>query len=444
MKNKTLKRSLCAFLAVLMIFGTLTVGAIAVESEEIALQSRHPFIDVAQNAWYNNAVQFVWDRGIMVGTSSTQFSPNATLTRSMLATIIYRVAGEPQTAFRQIFSDVPSGRWYSVPVTWANDADIVRGVGGGRFAPDDRLTIEQLSAMMHRYAVSRGYNVSVPADMHTPWGTSAWATNYVRWAAHNGFISTSAYPAGHASRAETAQFIYLFVNQTLPPLPTLPNRRLTEQERADWIAVYQARGGPTAFELEVIWLVNIERANHGVGQVEIDETLMMAARFYAQTMTQWGQLGHNVGPYANDPGARAGASANVARAFGAPLQSWNGGNGIGGSRFAEDMVRAWMNSEGHRRFMLSPGHTVVGFGQFGSGGMGYLFMNSVPSGHHRVNFFLNGGQPYVPEQLVRHGERAVMPTTIPVWPGFEFMGWNWDFDDPITSSITISAQWRRN
>ena len=168
-----------------------------------------PFADVRFSDWFHDAVVHVYGRDIMRGTSATAFSPNDTLTRAMVATILYRMAGEPPASFRQAFSDVSAGQWYSVPVTWANDAGIVQGVGGGRFSPNDRLTREQLSAMMHRYAVSRGYDVSVPANVTAPAETSGWAMEYVRWAVHNNFILTGS-PGTHATRAETANFVFRF------------------------------------------------------------------------------------------------------------------------------------------------------------------------------------------------------------------------------------------
>lgn len=158
---------------------------------------------------------------------------------------------------------------------------------------------------------------------------------------------------------------------------TLPNRRLTDTERQEWIADYIALGGPTANELEVIRLVNIERANHNLSQVAMDEVLMMAARFYAQQAHDLQGLhtgSHNFGPYATNPDARHGASANVAAAFGGRLR-WNGGNWFGGgSMTAEDLVQGWMNSDGHRRYILSPEHRFIGIGQF-PGGISYLFLS---------------------------------------------------------------------
>ena len=168
-----------------------------------------PFTDVRPSDWFYDAVRYVFEQDIMRGTSATAFSPSGTLTRAMVATTIHRMAGEPHTPFRPLFSDVVSGQWYSASVTWANDTEIVQGVGGGRFAPRNELTREHLAAMMHRFARYMGYDLSVPAHVTAPAGTSAWAMEYVRWATHNNFIPASA-PSASASRAETANFIYRF------------------------------------------------------------------------------------------------------------------------------------------------------------------------------------------------------------------------------------------
>ncbi|MCL1842522.1 MAG: stalk domain-containing protein [Defluviitaleaceae bacterium] len=161
---------------------------------------------------------------------------------------------------------------------------------------------------------------------------------------------------------------------------TLPNRRLTDAERQEWIADYLAHGGPTANELEVVRLVNIERARRNLVEVQICDTLMMSARFFAQQAADiggayaGGSNSHNFGPYATNPNARHGASANVVSAFGGQLR-WNGGNWFsGGSMTAEQLVTGWMNSAGHSRYILSPEHRFIGFGQF-PGGISYLFLS---------------------------------------------------------------------
>ncbi|MCL1996846.1 MAG: CAP domain-containing protein [Defluviitaleaceae bacterium] len=159
----------------------------------------------------------------------------------------------------------------------------------------------------------------------------------------------------------------------------LPNRRLTNNERQTWINEYWEMGGATGNEKEVLRLVNIERVRHELTPVVWDDTLGMAARFYAQQVRDLnGILSHNFGPYATDRNAMHGASANVAAAFGANLR-WNGGNGFGrGTMTAEALVNGWMNSDGHRRYILSPEHRYLGMGQK-EGGISYLFMSSTAS-----------------------------------------------------------------
>jgi len=168
-----------------------------------------PFTDIQPTARYYNAIRHVFEQDIMRGTSETAFSPNETLTRAMVATILHRMADEPHTTFRPLFNDVVAGRWYSLAVTWANDTEIVQGVGSGRFAPNDLLTREQLSAMMHRFARYRGLDLSVPSHITAPSGTSQWAQHYVRWAVYHNFIPTTN-PSAAATRAETAIFVHQF------------------------------------------------------------------------------------------------------------------------------------------------------------------------------------------------------------------------------------------
>ena len=183
----------------------------------------------------------------------------------------------------------------------------------------------------------------------------------------------------------------------------LPNRRLTATERSEWISEYREMGGPFQFELEVIRLVNNERRAHGLSSVRLDTTLAMAARFYAQTMSVFGTTNnwsHNVGPY-RVANASHGASRNVAEAFGGRLR-WNGGNAAAGLRTPESLVQAWMNSSGHRAYILSPEHRYIGVGAHTGGPWGvfqYMFLSdtaSTPShssvsSNHRVTRIMQTG-----------------------------------------------------
>ena len=167
----------------------------------------------------------------------------------------------------------------------------------------------------------------------------------------------------------------------------LPNRRLTEEEREAWIDHYWYHGGPTEHEKEIVRLINEIRRENRLQPVVWCNNLGMAARFYTQQQTQLGlvreerTLGHNFGPYATNPNASHGASREVARVFGNVLVGWNAGNSAMRQITAQNTVRGWMNSAGHRRFILSPGVRFVGVGSFrsdipGSINFDYLFMNS--------------------------------------------------------------------
>ncbi|MCL2560218.1 MAG: CAP domain-containing protein [Turicibacter sp.] len=164
---------------------------------------------------------------------------------------------------------------------------------------------------------------------------------------------------------------------------TLPNRRLTEAERADWVSEYWDMGGLFDFEIETMRLVNVERVRHGLVPLQFDHSLAMAARFYSQTMANLNtNLGHNEGPYRVE-GATSGASANIARAFGGNL-IWSGGSGAAGHRTPEMLVQAWLSSDAHRAHLLAPAHRYMGAGSHVGGrwgGFHYLFLSVNPSTH---------------------------------------------------------------
>jgi len=144
---------------------------------------------------------------------------------------------------------------------------------------------------------------------------------------------------------------------------TIPNRRLTAAERQAWIDEYNSNGGASAFELEVVRLVNVERANHGLNLVEICYTLMLAARFYAQTMANLGtSLSHQEGPY--------GGSFGTADAFGDRIVSVRAANGTAGRWTPEAAIEGWMNSPGHRANILAPDVTRMGTGFYLGGQWG--------------------------------------------------------------------------
>lgn len=176
-----------------------------------------PFNDVAYTSWYYDAVKFVYDKGIMDGVSYYSFAPDATITRGMVVTMLWRMAGEPYEAAAG-FTDVASGRYYSTAVAWAARNGIVEGMTSTTFAPDQAITREQLASILYRYAKWLGFS-GYGSDIsgYTDAGkVSSYAYDAMSWAVRAGVVTgTSARvldPQGTASRAAAAQMFMNFYN----------------------------------------------------------------------------------------------------------------------------------------------------------------------------------------------------------------------------------------
>lgn len=176
-----------------------------------------PFNDVAYTSWYYDAVKFVYDKGIMDGVSYYRFAPDATITRGMVVTMLWRMAGEPYEAAAG-FTDVAAGRYYSTAVAWAARNGIVEGMTATTFAPDQAITREQLASILYRYAKWLGFS-GYGSDIsgYTDAGkVSSYAYDAMSWAVRSGVVTgTSARvldPQGTASRAAAAQMFMNFYN----------------------------------------------------------------------------------------------------------------------------------------------------------------------------------------------------------------------------------------
>ena len=176
-----------------------------------------PFNDVAYTSWYYDAVKFVYDKGIMDGVSYYRFAPDATITRGMVVTMLWRMAGEPYEAAAG-FTDVATGRYYSTAVAWAARNGIVEGMTATTFAPDQAITREQLASILYRYAKWLGFS-GYGSDIsgYTDAGkVSSYAYDAMSWAVRSGVVTgTSARvldPQGTASRAAAAQMFMNFYN----------------------------------------------------------------------------------------------------------------------------------------------------------------------------------------------------------------------------------------
>lgn len=180
-----------------------------------------PFADVSRGQWFYDDVQYVYTNGLMNGTDSTHFAPDAALTRGMLVTILYRMEKEPLVAAQSVFPDVSYTSWYGKAVAWAAANGIVNGYSNGCFGPDDSITREQLAAILYRYARYKGEDVSVGENTNIlsysdAASISGYAVPAVRWACGEGLINGSQgklMPASGATRAQVAAMIHRFLNR---------------------------------------------------------------------------------------------------------------------------------------------------------------------------------------------------------------------------------------
>ena len=181
---------------------------------ENAVTPTLPFTDVKSGDWFYEAVQYVYDKGMMTGVSADRFAPASTTTRGMIVTILYRLENEPAVSGGSAFTDVENGAWYADAVAWAAANDIVNGTSATTFAPNSPITREQMAAILYRYAAYKGYDVSQKADLsgYTDAASiSGYAKDALAWANAQklitGVTDTTLNPQGSATRAQVATIL---------------------------------------------------------------------------------------------------------------------------------------------------------------------------------------------------------------------------------------------
>lgn len=194
-------------------------GKVTVEAAFTLAQTQTPqttFADVPASAWYYNAVEYVYENGLMSGVSGGRFAPDDTLTRAMLVQTLYAMEGRPAAASAG-FADVASGDWYASAVNWAAANGVVSGVSETGFGPNNALTREQLALILYRFAQYKGYDVTGTSDLAAyadGSSVSSWAAEAMGWAVDAGLISgvggNQIAPTGTASRAQVAQILMNF------------------------------------------------------------------------------------------------------------------------------------------------------------------------------------------------------------------------------------------
>lgn len=180
--------------------------------------SKTKFNDVSANDWFASAVDYVTGKGMMNGTADNTFSPKANTTRGMVVTVLYRLENQPSTSAAS-FTDVASGAYYANAVAWANANGIVSGYGSGKFGPNDKVTREQLAAILYRYAQYKKYDVSVGEDTNIlsyndAQSISTYAIPAIQWVCGAGVVTgksgSKLDPKGNATRAEVAAMLMRF------------------------------------------------------------------------------------------------------------------------------------------------------------------------------------------------------------------------------------------
>ena len=175
------------------------------------------FIDVPEGAWYYDAVYYVAEHGLFQGTGGDAFSPDMTMTRGMLTTVLHRMAGSPEVAYSPVFTDVPDGTWYTTGTVWAGQNGIVSASESGEFYPNDVVTREQIALMLYNYANLFGFDTSGRGDLSgfkDEAGISAWARDAFSWSVSVGLFQgndlNQLMPSYGATRSQIATLLQRF------------------------------------------------------------------------------------------------------------------------------------------------------------------------------------------------------------------------------------------
>ena len=205
---------------------TMPAGRVEIEVSfrEIVVEPEHlPFTDVPEGAWYADAAAYVYEHGLMAGTSATTFAPDATTSRAMIATILWRMAGSPVVNYAMDYTDVAQNQWCSEAIRWATSEGIVGGYGNGLFGTNDPITREQFAVMLYRFAQEQGYDVSIGENTNILSYTdvadlSEYAISAMQWAVGAGIINgtgdgSTLSPHGQATRAQAAVMLMRFCEE---------------------------------------------------------------------------------------------------------------------------------------------------------------------------------------------------------------------------------------
>ena len=361
------KRLITLALAMLMLITLVT---------PVAAARTHGFTDVRSGAWYNAAVQFVYENNIMSGIGGNRFDPQGTFTRGAAVTTITRIQwgrpSVPSDSRVNPFTDVADTAWYAPYVTWTRNMGIVDGTSPTTFAPNRSVTRQEIVVMLFNFAMFRGDHRETPAgaingfnDAHL---VANWARDAMNWAVGYGIMSgrgnNTLAPTGTLTRAEAAQLLMNFIaqegsgNNNSGGNNPNPGTTLEEEVRAG--ATYGQLQGrfssadiQNAFEQEMLRLGNIERMRHGANPVQWNTILGQVAREHSADMVARNFFAHTC-PSGRGPLWRA-------LDAGWPIE-WGIGENLAWGSSPADALESLMASPNHRAQLLNPERTHWGVG----------------------------------------------------------------------------------
>lgn len=368
-------------------------------STAYAANSTHPFTDVNEADWFSDAVQYVYQNGLMNGTGNTIFSPNGPITRGQIVTILHRLEGTPSSSGAS-FADVPNGEYYANAVAWSSANGIMGGYGGGLFGPTDPITREQLATTMYRYAQHKGYNTTITGNIAAFYdgGTvSSYAVDAVNWAIGVGLLTGMGNnmfaPTSESTRAQAATILMRFCENIVSSgKDTTPSEDTTSTGEYHTVTFDYNYGNQGTYDT-----ISVEH------------------------------------------GKTVASPTNPTRS-GYTFNGWYTA-ASGGSKY--DFSTAITSD-----LTLYAHWTAKSSSSGGSNSGGGYVPDPTPSNtYYTVTFDSNGGST-VASQTVSNGVRATRPAD-PTKDGYTFTGWYvdrgakipFDFTTAITSNITLYAGW---
>ena len=216
-----MKKGISLLMAVVFLF-ILSLNTVALNVEDGFEEDEinHPFVDVSEDMWSYQEILYCYDKGIMTGTSSNTFSPYVLLTRAMAVTALYKMNSCPDVTYDAGFPDVEEGSWYEMAVNWAAEKGLVNGVDGVNFAPDRNITRAEFVTLLYRYEKTlRGDTTKGSLSGFVDASSVAdWAKEGLEWAVYAELIKgapaeggLAINPSGQADRQSTAVLMTRFV-----------------------------------------------------------------------------------------------------------------------------------------------------------------------------------------------------------------------------------------